>query len=114
MAHRHLKSMGNTLNMLQMDPGSHFIKYNFTELWSSQTRMQHQKRKKYKYQADKQKLKKKSFKSFIVYTLSKDAKVKQNIGDYDCFQGFLVPRDRNYFFFKNKFHHEFILIFQFK
>lgn len=46
MAHRHLKSMGNTLNMLQMDPGSHFIKYSFTELWSSQTRMQHQKKKK--------------------------------------------------------------------
>lgn len=32
MAHRHLKSMENTLpRMLQMAPGSHFIKHNFIE-----------------------------------------------------------------------------------
>lgn len=58
MAHRHLNSMENTLpRMLQMAPGSHFIKHNFIE--SSGVLKQGYNKKKYKYQADKQKLKKK-------------------------------------------------------
>lgn len=84
MAHRHLNSMENTLpRMLQMAPGSHFIKHNFIE--SSGVLKQGYNKKNTSIRQINRNLKKKSFKNLIVYTLSKDAKVKHNILDCDCF-----------------------------